>query len=146
MGASKTYLVPVDFSKGSKIALRHAAALARKKKGKLVLLHVMLPRVHPLISQADAFIGSVYATAERRARRDLQAMVRRAKLNPAEYRSILLRRADAARVIADLARRLRVAMIVMSSHGRTGFRRFTLGSVAERAVRYADCPVLIVKK
>jgi nucleotide-binding universal stress UspA family protein len=51
-----------------------------------------------------------------------------------------------ADVIAKQAKKLRAAMIVMGSHGRTGLQRFLLGSVAERTLRYADCPVLIVKK
>jgi nucleotide-binding universal stress UspA family protein len=49
-------------------------------------------------------------------------------------------------VIAAVAKKSRAAMIVMGSHGKTGFQRFMLGSVAERTLRYAHCPVLIVKK
>ena len=49
------------------------------------------------------------------------------------------------RVIVRQAKKLRAEMIIMGSHGRTGLRRLLLGSVAERTLRYADCPVLIVK-
>ncbi len=49
-------------------------------------------------------------------------------------------------MIADLARRSRASMIIMGSHGRTGLQRLMLGSIAERTLRYAKCPVLIVKK
>jgi hypothetical protein len=45
----------------------------------------------------------------------------------------------------DYAKEIRASMIIMGSHGRTGFRRLMLGSIAERTLRYAECPVLIVK-
>jgi nucleotide-binding universal stress UspA family protein len=57
----------------------------------------------------------------------------------------LARGTDFGSVIARQAKRLRVSMIIMGSHGRTGLHRFLLGSVAERTLRYASCPVLIVK-
>ena len=133
MAASKTYLVPVDFSKGSRIALRHAMELARRKKGKLLLVHVV-----PLVVQ----MGTVSSFL----RGELEAMARHFGLKPAEYRLLVLERGDAARAIADLAKKFRVAMIIMGSHGATGLRRFILGSVAERTLRYAECPVLIVKR
>jgi nucleotide-binding universal stress UspA family protein len=58
---------------------------------------------------------------------------------------VLARGTDFADIIVRQAKRLGVAMIIMGSHGRTGLRRFLLGSVAERTLRYAECPVLIVK-
>ena len=57
----------------------------------------------------------------------------------------LARGADFADVIVRHAKKLRASMIIMGSHGRTGLRRLLLGSVAERTLRYAKCPVLIVK-
>jgi len=59
---------------------------------------------------------------------------------------MLIRGVDPGRMIADLARRSRASMIIMGSHGRTGLQRLMLGSIAERTLRYAKCPVLIVKK
>lgn len=67
-------------------------------------------------------------------------------LKPAEYRCTILLAEDTARAIARQARKSRAAMIIMASHGRTGLQRLLLGSVAERTLRYAECPVLIVKK
>jgi nucleotide-binding universal stress UspA family protein len=63
---------------------------------------------------------------ENRARDGLQRMARHARLMR--------------------AKKLKASMIVMGSHGRTGVSRLMLGSVAERTLRYAECPVLIVKK
>ena len=58
---------------------------------------------------------------------------------------MLARGTDFPAIIARQAKRLGASMIIMGSHGRTGLRRLLLGSVAERTLRYADCPVLIIK-
>jgi nucleotide-binding universal stress UspA family protein len=133
MAASKTYLVPVDFSKGSKIALKHAMRLARKRNGKLLLVHIV-----PLVVRME--------TVSSYLRSEMEDIAKHSGLKRTEYRLLILERGEVARAIADLAKKLRVAMIVMGSHGATGMRRFILGSVAERTLRYAECPVLIVKK
>jgi nucleotide-binding universal stress UspA family protein len=133
MPRSKTYLVPIDFSRGSEIALTHAAKLARENGGKLLLVHIVPPVVH-------------FGTVSRFVRGETDTVAKRLNLDPTEYRLIVLERPNAARTIADLAKKFRAAMIVMSSHGRTGFQRLMLGSVAEKTLRYADCPVLIVKE
>ena len=132
MASSKIFLVPVDFSKGSEIALKHAIQLARKKKGKLLLAHIV-----PLVVHLATVAGLL--------RGELEAIARRLGLKPTEYRLLVLERPEAARAIANLAKKSRATMIVMGSHGRSGFQRFVLGSVAERTLRYAECPVLIVK-
>jgi nucleotide-binding universal stress UspA family protein len=78
--------------------------------------------------------------------KQMKRLVKRKKLKPAECRVLILKGGDPATMIANQARRSRVSMIVMGSHGRTGFKRLILGSVAERTLRYASCPVLIVKR
>lgn len=132
MASSKIYLVPVDFSKGSEIALKHAMKLAREKKGKLLLVHIV-----PLVVHLATVAGYL--------RGELEAVARRLGLKSGEYRLLVLERPEAARAIANLAKKSHAAMIVMGCHGKTGFQRFVLGSVAERTLRYAECPVLIVK-
>jgi len=129
---STTYLVPVDFSPSSKLALRYAIRLARMKRGKLLLVHIV-----PLVVQL--------ATVAKFLRGELETMARRFGLKRGEYAILVLERPEAGRAIADMAKKSRAAMIVMGSHGRTRFQRFALGSVAERTVRYARCPVLVVK-
>jgi nucleotide-binding universal stress UspA family protein len=140
---SKTYLVPVDFSKGAEAALDAAVKLAKENRAKLILLHV--------ISTAFAFpleagFVDIFETLEKNARDSMRKLVRRKRLKPRQCRSILVTGINPADVIAATAKKSRASMIVMASHGRTGFQRFMLGSVAERTLRYAECPVLIVKK
>ncbi|HWP59822.1 MAG TPA: universal stress protein [Candidatus Acidoferrales bacterium] len=143
MAAAKTYLVAVDFSPVAESALDHAVTLARERKGKIVLLHV-IPTT--LVFPADRMAFDLYRLMERNARENLSRLVRRKRLQASDYRLVLVRAADTAEAIARQAKKFRAAMIVMGSHGRTGFKRFLIGSVAEKTLRYATCPVLIVKQ
>jgi nucleotide-binding universal stress UspA family protein len=141
--ASKTYLVPVDFSKGSEAALDSAIRIAKEHGGKLLLLHVISTAyTFPL----EAGFPDIFETLEKNARESMSELIRRKRLKPRQCRSMLIAGVNPADVIAAVAKKSRAAMIVMGSHGKTGFQRFMLGSVAERTLRYAHCPVLIVKK
>ena len=143
MPKSNLYLVPLDFSRGSERALDYALRLARERKGKVVALHV-IPAEMVYTFLAGRF--DFYALLERDARQSFRKLVKRKRLKPEACRLELLRSANFAEAIARRAKRLRATMIVMGSHGRSGLQRFLLGSVAEKTLRYADCPVLIVKK
>ena len=141
--ASKTYLVPVDFSKGSEAALDQAIKLAKENRGKLLLLHVISTNfAFPL----EIGFSDIFEILEKNARDSMQKLIRRKRLKPRQCRSVLVTGVNPADVIAAMAKKHRASMIVMGSHGKTGFQRFMLGSVAERTLRDADCPVLIVKK
>jgi nucleotide-binding universal stress UspA family protein len=76
----------------------------------------------------------------------MKKLVRQKRLKPQQCRTVVVPGINPGDVIAAMAKKSRAAMIVMASHGRTGFQRFMLGSVAERTLRYAQCSVLIVKK
>ena len=143
MPGAKTYLVPIDFSRGSEAALNHVLTLAREKRGRIILLHVIpvdalfLPEGRP---------PEYYGVLEREARSRVTKLLRRKKMKSVRYRFLIERAVDIARAIAHQAKKLRASVIVMGSHGRSGLQRLLLGSVAERTLRYAECPVLIVKK
>lgn len=146
MAASKTYLVPVDFSKASESALNYAIRLAREDKMKLQLLHAIPPP--PALSMADEagqFIQDYYDFSEKDGLKRLKKLVQSKKLGSAGRPVLIVKRGDPARVIVDQAKKSRAAMIIMGSHGRSGLKRLMLGSVAERTLRYAECPVLVVK-
>jgi nucleotide-binding universal stress UspA family protein len=143
MAASKTYLVPVDFSKGSEAALDAAIRITKEHGGKLLLLHAISTAF--ALSVEDGFT-EIVDTLEKNARDGMQKLIRRKRLKPGRYRSLLIEGIDPAHAIAAQAKKSHAAMIIMGSHGRTGFQRLVLGSVAERTLRYAHCPVLIVKK
>jgi nucleotide-binding universal stress UspA family protein len=143
MSRSDTYLVPLDFSHGSEKALNYALALARERKAKLVALHVVPAE---LIYPPTGGRFDFYNLLERDARENFRKLAKRKKLKPEDCRLIVAHGTNFAEVIARQAKKMRVALIIMGSHGRTGLQRLLLGSVAERTLRYADCPVLIVKK
>jgi nucleotide-binding universal stress UspA family protein len=131
--AAKTYLVPIDFSPGSEAAVKYAVKLARRKKRKLLLLHIV-----PLVFN----MGTVSAYL----RSELEALAKRIGLKASEHRLLVLERGEVAQAIAATAKKSGAEMIIMGGHGRSGWQQFILGSVAERTVRAAKCPVLVVKK
>ena len=142
MAKSKTLLVTIDYSRGSEKAFDYALRSARESKAKLVALNVVPAELiyPPTGGQFD-----FYGLMERDARDRFAKLVKRKGVKAGECKLVLARGTDFAAVIVRQAKKLRAAMIIMGSHGRTGLRRLLLGSVAERTLRYADCPVLIVK-
>ena len=149
MATKKSYLVPVDFSKPADIALDHAIKLARENKAGLILLHIIADQ-SMVMAAPEGVTPGLYVDYEKIAREEanmqMQKLLKKKKLGPKDCRALFVRRGDPARAIADQAKKLKASMIVMGSHGRTGLKRLVLGSVAERTLRYARCPVLIVKK
>jgi nucleotide-binding universal stress UspA family protein len=140
--AAINYVVPIDFSRGSEKALDLAVKLARQMRGKVTALHVVpAEMVYAPIGESFDF----YKFMERDARENYRRLLRRKRLQPKDCSLVLARGTDFANIIVRQAKKLRASMIVMGSHGRTGLRRLLLGSVAERTLRYAACPVLIVK-
>lgn len=142
MARTETIVAPIDFSRGSDRAFEYAVKLAREKQAKLIALHVVPAE---LIYPPTGGRFDFYAMLERDARENFKKLAKRKRLLPNECELILARGTDFADIIARQAKRLRTSLIVMGSHGRTGLGRFLLGSVAERTLRYAKCPVLIVK-
>ena len=142
MARKELYLVAVDFSRGANRAIDYALKMTRARPAKLIALHVIPAEIiYPPTGGRFDF----YRFMERDAREKFTKVAKRKRIKPAECELILARGTDFADIIAREAKRLRVSMIIMGSHGRTGLRRLLLGSVAERTLRYADCPVLIVK-
>jgi len=142
MARGEIFLVPVDFSRGSEKALDYALKMARQQGAKVVSLHVVPADV---IYPQTGTSFDLYGLMAGDARRNFQKLVKRKRLDPKNSTLMLAHGTDLSAIIARHAKKIRAAMIVMGSHGRTGLRRFLLGSVTERTLRYADCPVLIVK-
>lgn len=141
MLAMKTILYPTDFSADAQPAFEVACALAVEGRGQLVVLHVERPPlatlggttgVPPLPNEYD----------RRRLREELQRIQPVRAGIAIEHR---LEYGDPAAVILEVAQETGADLIVMGTHGRTGLRRLLMGSVAERVVRKASCPVLTVR-
>jgi nucleotide-binding universal stress UspA family protein len=140
---AKPYLVPVDFSKNSEIALKEAIALAREKKGELILVHVI--PINAMFTVRASVIRRL-KSLEKEVQEKMRKLIEHMRLKPGSYHTIFAIGGDTAWTIADLAKKWRAVMIIMGSRGMRGLQRLMLGSVAERTLRYAECPVLIVKK
>lgn len=141
MAKSKVFLVPIDYSRGSEKAFEYALRSARESKAKVVALNVVPAELIPPTGGQFDFYGLM----ERDARDRFTKLMKRKGVRAGECKLVLARGSDFAAVIVRQAKKLSAAMIIMGSHGRSGLRRLLLGSVAERTLRYADCPVLIIK-
>jgi nucleotide-binding universal stress UspA family protein len=132
-------VVPFDFSEQAEQALDSAQTFVAGVSS----LHVV--HVLPTIELAEP--GVIWETIDDEARRrHAQAAFReRFAKSPFEKVDFEVRFGDPGREIAGFAEKLNADLIVMPSHGRTGLSRLFIGSVAERVVRLAQCPVLILK-
>ncbi len=138
-------LCPIDFSDTSRQALGHAIALARWYGSQVTALHVFNPAVllEPivLVDFPDTF------TLSGKDRESLQQQLRLwlEGAGAAGLKSdALVREGHPSRDILECAATLPADLIVMGTHGRGGFERLVLGSVAEKVLRKAPCPVLTV--
>ena len=139
----RTILVPIDFSTNSVQALAYAALLARRFGAALVLVHVL----DPIFTQGrlkSPRLQTVRAEALRDAKTDLAKLAQRCREGLSQPAEAHVTDGAAHAAIIEFARKSKANWIVMGSKGRTGMQRFFTGSVAERVVRFAPCPVLIV--
>ena len=148
MLAPKNILVATDFSDCSTAALDYGRAMARVFKARLHLLHVVEVFVidSAAFGSAAAVLPSLQSALEKSAEETLK------KLMTPEDRSELkavavLRSVDTpAHAIVDYARDEKIDLIVVGTHGRKGLSHVLIGSVAEKVVRLAPCPVLTVRQ
>jgi nucleotide-binding universal stress UspA family protein len=134
-----------DFSGASRQAFARALELGKQPRTKLFLLHVLMPPSQFLGNRLPSSYLELEARAQRDAARRIAAMmtkVRKAGIKNVE--SKLGTGAPAEQIIRQ-ARRWRVDLIVMGTHGRSGVGRAFMGSVAERVLQRASCPVITVR-
>lgn len=130
-------LCPVDFDQNSLLALKLAHELAQERRAMLYVLHVVgLP--------PGPEIALPFEQMEAAARAKLEKLAQRRLTGKARY-EIDVAMGDPGGEVLRVAKRKHVNLIVMATHGRKGLRHLVLGSVAERVVREAGCPVLTIK-
>jgi nucleotide-binding universal stress UspA family protein len=142
----QTILVPCDFSAYAEHAFRWAVGIAEGWQAKIVLLHVVPLAANVSYSDARFLLRLPNLEAQLIAVAELRIRTFIAKEEtggvPIETRVIL---GDPCWEICQAAEREYADLIVIGSHGRTGLSHVLLGSVAERVVRYASCPVLVAR-
>jgi nucleotide-binding universal stress UspA family protein len=139
----KRVLVPVDFSPPSDQALRYAARFAQHFGGEITLLHIVqntfvapFPEVPPYPDCVEDFEN---------AERTLQTLAAQQTLKSSAIHTVV-RTGLAAHEIVEAARDLDSDLIVIATHGYTGWKHLCIGSTTERVVRTAPCPVFVVRE
>lgn len=151
MTARSPCLVPIDYSDGSLAALRLAGRVAAGLGTSLEIVHVWTaPYFGPGYGLEDAFPGGIphpatlFDKAREGAVEELRAFAVKAALPPEVPLSLRVLSGEPAHEIVDLSLELSPEVVIIGTHGRTGLKRWLIGSVAERVVQHARCPVLTV--
>jgi nucleotide-binding universal stress UspA family protein len=139
-------LVPTDFSKHSEVALTYAVALAEKFGAEVFLLHVVQD-LALFIPDAVAVARPVAAPVEQFLAAAQEALERVAKADSLQHLTVHreVREGTPFYEVIRFATEKDVDLIVMGTHGHAGLTHVLLGSVTEKVVRKAPCPVLTVR-
>jgi nucleotide-binding universal stress UspA family protein len=138
-------LAPTDFSEYSKTAMASAFELAKTFSARLTVLHVVELPPYPIEGYVPASVSSSFIEdLERQATQDLAQLLPDAATAGVEVVR-LVAVGTPYRKIIEVAESEQVDLIVMATAGRTGFSHLVMGSIAERIVRTAACPVLTIR-
>jgi nucleotide-binding universal stress UspA family protein len=146
-------LCPTDFSEPSYEALTIADEMARHFSGELLLVHAVPPVPSypaPVVAPGAAAVPPQFdiptytREMEESAKKSLDEVIDKRISKETAVRP-LVSRGDPADVLTRLVPEENIDLIVIATHGRTGWRRFVFGSVAEKVVRLATCPVLTIR-
>jgi universal stress protein A len=137
--------VPIDFSDHSKKALQYAIPFAEQFSASIDLLYVVEPAIYP----ADFSFGQVGFPAvedelRQRGAEELEGLIEREIGKRVGARSSV-RTGKAAYEIEQYAREEAIDLIIIATHGHSGMEHVLFGSTAEKVVRHAPCPVLVVR-
>ena len=139
-------LVPVDFSPLSKKAVHYATRLAQQFGGDVDLLHVVEPEVPPTFDGYMVAPPIISTGSSARSATQLKHWANSVRNAGITRVGSDVRCGLASIEIVDAAKELDVDLIVIATHGYTGWKHFAIGSTAERVVRAAPCPVLVVRE
>lgn len=138
-------LVPIDFSEHSKKALQYAIPFAQQFGARISLLYVVEPTVYP----ADFSFGQVGFPAiedelRKRGAEELDDLIKK-EIGRRVLAKRVIRTGKAFYEILQFADEERVNLIIIATHGHSGLEHALFGSTAEKVVRKAPCPVLVVR-
>src|SRR5215475_10786563 len=139
--AGRNILLATDFSECSRRALDYALGIASRYESQLHLFHCIDPAPYYLVEP------DVVRTTRDDARRELEALISAFRGEGHEKNvdvKAMVEVGELSAILPELAENLNLALIVVGTHGRTGWRKLVLGSVAELVVDTVSCPVLCV--
>jgi len=141
----KKILAPVDFSPASQNGLQHAVRFAHEFGAELTLLYVLEPTP---AANFVAIPGTIPfpETDFSKAEKNLRALAASVRTDGAERPHWNVRAGLPSHEIVEAAKEAGIDLIVIATHGYTGWKHFCIGSTAERVVRAAPCPVLVVRE
>ena len=142
----KRILHASDYSSASRPAFKKAIQLAKTSRAALEILHVMtptLPTYGGMYISAKTY-NELAASARASARKEMDRLLKTARAAGVKTTSTIVEGSPSDRIVRA-ARAGRADLIVMGTHGRTGFSRLLLGSVASRVIAASPCPVLTVR-
>ncbi len=138
----KNILVPIDFSETARKALRYAVPFAKQFDARITLVHVVDLTGYPqefgyvVVDESPSLDTQAKSLAE----------LARLTIAPELLAQTIVRRGVAWDTVVSVARETQADLIITTTHGYTGLMHVLLGSTAERIVRHAPCPVLIVRE
>ena len=144
MGTQR-FLVPLDFSEYANQALDYAINLARKLGARLTLLHVIQSLPLGGVDMGVTLPYTYIQDLEAEIMENMHACLERVTTAGLEGEIVVVHGVPFHEII-ETAKAQQVALIIMGTHGRTGFQHVLLGSVAEKVVRLAPCPVLVARQ
>jgi universal stress protein A len=137
-------LAPTDFSLRSAAALDYAVKFARRTHGQLTLLHV-LPDPSAFDYTMNGFAHGEWEEVKEEAENNLAAAVVHAKRTFLEVDAKLRFGPDLCREILRTANEISADLLVLSTHGYTGWKHLLFGSDAEKMLKQAACPILVIR-
>jgi len=137
-------LVPVDFSAASRNAHRYAMRFAAKFGAELTLLYVLTPT--PMLSVAGISVAGSDGSDRTTAEENLREMAGPGRSGASIKTRCVTKPGVPSHEIVEFAKESGTDLIVMATHGYTGWKHFCIGSTAERVVRAAPCPVMVVRE
>ncbi|MCE2613954.1 universal stress protein [Flavobacteriaceae bacterium D16] len=140
----KTIIVPVDFSEQSEYALKVAASLARNYNAEILALH-MLELNEAMISSSEGFHPEQTVFLLKLAEKRINDFLDKPYLKGVKKVTPIIKHFKVFGEVNDVVERHGADMIVMGSHGSDGLREIFVGSNAEKVVRHAQVPVLVIK-
>lgn len=136
-------LFPTDFSDCARHALTYALSFATEYNAMLIILHV-IPELN-LPPEMEASAGPLYRDMEKGANEKISKLIPKRFLEKIKVKNVIVKGIPFLEII-KMAKRYKVDLITIATHGRTGLQYAVFGSTTEKVVKKAPCPVLIVRQ
>ena len=141
----KKILVPIDFSECGRKALQYALPFAKQHGAAITLVYVVPPPSYAVGEYGGVDYMGLVPDLKSNAEKELSSLAANELRGEIQVETIVCDGSPAAEIV-EAAKRVEADVIIISTHGRTGFKHVLLGSVAEHVVRSAPCPVLVVRE